>query len=106
LSAIERQETRNTPRRLIKQIQCTNNPATEATEVVDELLKSHGESLGSRVRFHNVTIEMTWNIRNLYLAHAQANGNPVNLPELETLGGDEDEARMNNLHTAFQIIQR
>jgi hypothetical protein len=91
LSAIEHQETRSTPRRLIQQIQYTNNPTTEAVEVVDNLLEGHGEDLRTRERLQNVVIEMTRAIRKHYTANAEAEGCPAVLPDLERKEGEDED---------------
>jgi hypothetical protein len=68
LSAIEHQETRNAPRRIIGQIDCTNNPVTEAREIVENLGRGHGGEAEARACFQNVIVDMIRSIRDAYLA--------------------------------------
>jgi hypothetical protein len=104
LSAIEHQETRNTPKRLIQQINLANDPATEAREVVEELLKGYGGDLNARARLQSTIIEMTRSIRNLYLARSEAESlNPILLDFESKEREDEDTRRMNHLNTAIEI---
>jgi hypothetical protein len=49
---------------------------------------------------------MTRELRTAFLARTQAEALPVNLSEFQPSTGYDDEARTNNLDTAFQIIAR
>jgi CRISPR/Cas system Type II protein with McrA/HNH and RuvC-like nuclease domain len=93
LSAIEHQETRNTSRRLIEQINYGTDPVTEAKEVVNEVLHCYGGDAGACAHLHNVVIEMTREVWTAFLARTETEGQPVNLPEF-----DDQELSQNRLN--------
>jgi hypothetical protein len=72
---------------LDQQINYAADATTEARKVAHNLMQGHGGDLGSRARLQHIIMEMTRNIRDLYLAHAEAEGRPAILPDLERKEG-------------------